>query len=307
MTVLVVGSVALDSVQTPEGTSLETLGGSAVYFSLAASHFTDVRMVAVVGSDFPEEHTHLLSSRGIDTRGLQQREGRTFRWEGVYEGAMNEAITLETQLNVFENFQPVIPPEYRDSDWVFLGNINPGLQKQVMEQIPGTRLVAMDTMNFWIQNSREPLLDVMKSVDLIIINETELRMLADTVNIIKGAKIIRNMGPTAIVVKRGEYGSALFYDNQWFFTPGYPEELVTDPTGAGDSFAGGFMGAVARAGRIDMETFQEAMIYGSVMASFNIQRFGPGMLTELTGELIETRFRSFQDLVNLHRSRLTPG
>jgi sugar/nucleoside kinase (ribokinase family) len=299
MAVLVVGSIALDSVNTPEGSRDEMLGGSATYFSLAASHLSPVRLVAVVGDDFPEEHRQLLADRSIDLDGLQILSGKTFRWSGEYRGAMNEAITLDTQLNVFQSFEPVIPRTYRNTEWVFLGNIDPVLQQKVMEQVPEAKLIALDTMNFWIEGSKDQLLATLKSVNLLLINEAELYMLAGTTNMVKAAKRVRELGPDTIVVKRGEYGAALFYRDEWFFVPGYPEENVTDPTGAGDSFAGGFMGSIAQSGKLDFETLKKAMIYGSVMASFNIQTFGPWFLAGLSREQIESKFAAFQKLVTL--------
>ncbi|MCD4652607.1 sugar kinase [bacterium] len=296
--VLIVGSVALDTVETPFGRKNEMLGGSATYFSMAASHFSPVRMVAVVGSDFPRESRDLLQSKSIDLKGLQVVEGRTFRWSGEYHGSMNEAITKETQLNVFEGFQPVLPKEYLDSKWVFLGNIDPVLQEKVLLQVKNPKLVALDTMNFWIEGARESLLKVLKKIDLLVINEGELSLLSGKSGIPAGVREIVGMGPASLIIKRGEYGSLLFHDNNWFFVPGFPEEAVIDPTGAGDSFAGGFMGSLARMGQLTPQNIRKAMIYGSVAASYNITAFGPWKLAGLTETEIESRFQEFRQLVS---------
>jgi len=295
--VLIVGSVALDTVETPFGIKNDMLGGSATYFSMAASHFSPVRMVAVVGSDFPQNSRDLLQSKNIDLKGLQVVEGRTFRWSGEYKGSMNEAITRDTQLNVFEGFQPVLPEEYIDSKWVFLGNIDPVLQYEVLTQIKAPELVALDTMNFWIEGAREALLKVLKKIDLLVINEGELALLSGKTSIPAGVRAVTEMGPSSLIIKRGEYGSLLFHKNTWFFVPGYPEEGVKDPTGAGDSFAGGFMGSLAKMGQISTETIRKAMVYGSVAASYNITAFGPWKLAGLSDSEIEDRFQEFRQLV----------
>ncbi len=299
MSVLIVGSIALDSVKTPWDQKDEMLGGSATYFSLAASHFAPVRLVAVVGQDFPEEYCRVFESRGIDLQGLQVKEGETFRWSGRYHGSMNEAETLHTHLNVFEGFKPVIPDEYRTTEWIFLGNIDPSLQTQVLSQVNNSQLIALDTMNFWIQGSHDALLETLKKIDLLIINEGELRLLTGKSNIPRAAGIVQTLGPKSLVIKRGEYGAVLFHDNEWFYVPGYPEEKVVDPTGAGDSFAGGFMGALARENTLTPTSLKKAMVYGSVMASFNITSFGPWALTALTPAMIEERYQVFRKLVSV--------
>lgn len=299
MSVLVVGSVALDSVTTPQGECFEGLGGSATYFSLAAIHLTPVNVVAVIGDDFPESYLSLLASHGINLDGLQVMPGRTFRWAGSYSGSMNEANTLKTELNVFQGFNPVLPESYRQSEWIFLGNIDPDLQRKVLTQIDGKRMVALDTMNYWISGHRNSLLQTLKSVDVAIINETELKLLTGDHNVPRAAAEMRKMGPRSIVIKRGEYGCILFHDDEWFFVPAYPETSVIDPTGAGDSFAGGFMGALARLGTTDFSSLKRAVIYGSVMASFNITSFGPWRLAELQEHEIESRFLEFRKLVVL--------
>ncbi len=296
--VLIVGSVALDSVETPHGHHKDTLGGSATYFSMAASHLAPVRLVAVVGTDFPESARQLFLSKNVDLTGLQVEEGKTFRWAGEYRGDMNEAITHQTDLNVFQNFQPRLPAEYTDSKWVFLGNINPSLQLSVLSQVKKPEIVALDTMNFWIVSARDTLLKVLEKIDLLIINEGELRMLTGESTLPAGVRRLREMGPQSLVIKRGGYGSILYSSDQWFYVPGYPEPHVVDPTGAGDSFAGGFMGSLARDASISHESLCRAMVYGSVMASYNITDFGPWKLASLTETQISKRYEEFRKLVN---------
>lgn len=295
--VLIVGSVALDTVATPFGQKEAMLGGSATYFSMAASHFSDVRMVAVVGCDFPESARNLLVSRDVDIQGLQVVEGKTFRWSGEYKGAMNEAITHDTQLNVFQGFKPVLPEQYQSSEWIFLGNIDPVLQKEVLSQVHKPKLVALDTMNFWIEGSRDALLDVLAQIDLLVINDGELKLLSGETSVPAGVKKILEMGPRSLIIKRGEFGSLLYHDDSYFFVPGFPEAGVVDPTGAGDSFAGGFMGALAKMGEITSENLRKAMVFGSVAASYNITDFGPWKLAGLTPLQIQTRFDAFRELV----------
>ncbi len=291
--VLVVGSVALDTVQTPMGTKNDMLGGSAVYFSLAASHFAPVRLVAVVGTDFPNDATNLLKSKQIDLTGLQIVAGNTFRWAGEYKGRMNEAITHDTQLNVFSSFQPVIPDSYADTEWVFLGNIDPVLQLQVLSQIKKPKWVALDTMNFWIQGALDKLLRVLKRIDMLIINEGELQLLTGKPDLRSGVKTLVSMGPKSVIIKRGEYGSVLYHSGTWFFTPGFPDTDLVDPTGAGDSFAGGVMGSLAKDGTVTSQTLRKAVINGSVIASYNITDFGPWKLAALTEKNITDRYDDF--------------
>jgi sugar/nucleoside kinase (ribokinase family) len=297
--VLVVGSVALDSVETPHGKRENMLGGSATYFSMAASHFSSIRMVAVVGTDFPEDARQLLNAKKIDLAGLQFVEGQTFRWSGEYRGSMNEAITHDTQLNVFQNFNPVLPPEYCDSEWVFLGNIDPTLQLSVLSQVRRPRLVALDTMNFWIESARPELLKVLREIDLLVINEGELRLLTGENSVPAGVKAMCKMGPKGLIVKRGEFGSILYFQDTWFFVPGFPESGVVDPTGAGDSFAGGFMGSLAQSGQINRASLRTAMVHGSIMASYNITDFGPWKLANLSKEQITERFQAFTEMVTI--------
>jgi sugar/nucleoside kinase (ribokinase family) len=296
--ILVVGSVAFDSLKTPFGHADEILGGAATYFSVAASYFAPVRVVAVVGSDFPQKELEVFRKHQIDIAGLAQVEGRTFRWKGEYGYDLNEAKTLDTQLNVFETFKPVIPEAYRSSEYVFLGNINPELQLSVLEQISRPRVVALDTMNFWIKGSMEALKRTIQHVDILVINDAETRMLANEANLVRSANRILEMGPKTLIVKRGEYGVLMFNGKSVFGAPAFPLEDVYDPTGAGDTFAGGFMGALAHAGEITERAFRRGIIFGSVMASFNVEKFGLQRLTELSRQEIDERFRQFKNLTH---------
>lgn len=298
MSILVVGSVAFDSVKTPFGEVKEILGGSATYFSVAASFFSPVNLVAVVGEDFGDENLEVFRKHAVDTRGLKQVPGRTFRWSGEYGFDLNEAKTLDTQLNVFETFQPEIPDGYRDSEYVFLGNIDPILQREVLSQVRKPKLVACDTMNYWIQSKPEELKKTLALVDILIINDAEARMLTNEPNLTKASKEIRSWGPKALVVKKGEYGVAMFMDGSIFGAPAFPLEEVFDPTGAGDSFAGGFVGYLAKAGRIDDATVRKAVVYGSVMASFNVEDFSLNRLKELSPSAIQQRYREFKHLTH---------
>jgi sugar/nucleoside kinase (ribokinase family) len=298
MSLLVVGSVALDSIQTPFGQREDALGGSAVYFSTAASLLTHVQLVAVIGDDFPEAHVKLLESRRIDTSGLVKvAGGKTFRWRGRYGANLNEAETLDTQLNVFADFAPTLPESFRDAPFVFLGNIHPALQARVLDQVRAPKLVAMDTMNFWIQGERKALLEVLKRVDVLTVNDGEARLLAQEVNVVKAARAIQQMGVKQVVVKRGEYG-ALFFDEHGhvFWAPAYPLESVFDPTGAGDTFAGGFMGYLARQGRFDPRSLRQAIVMGSVMASFTVEEFSVDRLATVTAVDLRNRYDTVQRL-----------
>jgi len=299
MSLVVVGSVALDSVETPFGHRSEVLGGSATYFSTAASFFGPVRLVAVVGQDFPEEHVQFLASRGVDLAGLVRSPGRTFRWKGRYQYDLNTAHTLETHLNVFADFQPELPERWRDSEWVFLGNIDPALQRRVLDQVRKPRLVALDTMNFWITSRRDSLLETLKRVDLLFINDAEARQLAGESNVVRAAQAILAMGPRALVIKRGEHGALLFFPGMDVFAASaYPLLTVFDPTGAGDSFAGGFMGYLARSGREDAGTMRRAIVVGSVLASFAVEQFSLERLRVLTPGEIRTRYAEFRQLTH---------
>jgi sugar/nucleoside kinase (ribokinase family) len=296
MGILVVGSVALDSVKTPSGMRDDVLGGAATYFSIAASYFAPVSMVAVVGEDFPEEHVSLLHRKGIDTAGLQRVAGKTFRWKGVYHDDINTRTTLDTQLNVFADFSPRLLSSHCSEEYVFLGNINPDLQLSVLEQVRNPKLVACDTMNYWIENAREALLKTLLKTNLLIINDSEARELAGELNIIRAANIILTMGPKVLVIKRGEHGALMFNGKSFFSVPAFPVEEVMDPTGAGDSFAGGLMGYLAASGATDDAALRKAIVFGSVMASFNVVDFGPKRLETLTFPEIEVRYREFHRL-----------
>jgi len=297
---LVVGSVALDSVATPFGKVREVLGGSATYFSYSASFFTRARLVAAVGEDFPKEHTRLLESRGVDTSGLSVVRGRTFRWSGEYGYDLNDARTLDTQLNVFAEFRPTLASEARSVPYLFLANIDPALQLEVLRQMTRRpKLVALDTMNFWIQGKRDALVRVLGEVDVVTINDAEARQLADEANLIKAARAIAALGPRTVVVKRGEYGALLLANGGFFMVPAYPLESVYDPTGAGDTFAGGFMGYLASRDATDGATLRRAMIYGSVMASFTVEDFSLNRLARLTPAEVSERYAEFEQLMRV--------
>jgi sugar/nucleoside kinase (ribokinase family) len=306
MGILAVGSVAFDAIKTKYGQVDKVLGGSATYFSLAASYFTDVRIVAVVGRDFTPEYENVLKKRGICTSGIQRQQGESFFWSGEYGDNLNEAKTHFTHLNVFENFDPQIPQEYRDSDILFLGNIDPVLQATVRKQMDGVRLVGGDTMNFWINGKRDDLANTLKLIDILLINDTEAKMLAGDTSVPRAAKKVLAMGPKALVIKHGEYGATVFLregafgiHHGPFRAPTLPIEEVVDPTGAGDSFAGGFMGYIASQSEINREVLKRAMFYGGVMGSFAVEKFGPQRLTELTRDEIDARFQMFRELTHL--------
>jgi sugar/nucleoside kinase (ribokinase family) len=304
MSLLVVGSVALDSVKTPFGEATDVLGGSATYFSVAASYFTDVQLVAVVGKDFPHSHLELLKGKNIDLAGLQVQPGKTFRWKGEYGYQLNEAQTLATHLNVFEKFRPQLPQSYLTPDVVFLANIDPELQLQVLHQVKRPRLVACDTMNFWIEGKREALLRTLHEVDILIINDGEARELAHEVNLVKAAQKIINFGPRMLIIKRGEYGALMFNDRTIFAAPAYPLEMIFDPTGAGDSFAGGCLGYLTQCYMrgnsfpANKAGIRQAVILGSVMASFNVESFSLERLKKLTWPEIQVRYKEFQKLTD---------
>ena len=298
---LVVGSVAFDSIRTPFGLRERSLGGAALHFSVSASFFTDVSVVAVIGDDFTDEDHQVFRERGINTDNLQRIPGgKTFRWTGEYGYDLNTAHTLDTQLNVFAEFNPQLSEAARQSPYLFLANIQPGLQRLVREQV-NARFVAMDTMNFWIEGAREELLQTIGVVDALLINDAEARELAQESNLIRAARKILTMGPQMVVVKRGEYGASFFTRDGFFATPAFPLESVFDPTGAGDSFAGGFMGYIARSGstgKIDDHTLRRAVIYGSVMASYNVEEFSCDRLRRLQTEEIQDRFRQFKEFTH---------
>jgi sugar/nucleoside kinase (ribokinase family) len=299
-TILAVGSLAFDSIKTPFGKVEKILGGSANYFSLSASFFTNINLVGVVGEDFPKNHITVLNQKGIDTTGLEIKSGETFHWVGEYEN-LNEAKTLSTFLNVFEHFNPKIPESYKNSNYLFLANIDPELQLSVYKQVKKPKLVAADSMNFWISGKKKSLLETLKIVDLLIINEGEALMLSEENNIVLSAKKIFEFGPKALIVKRGEYGSLLFTKKGIFSAPALPLAQVKDPTGAGDTFAGGVMGYLAHESA-DQSIFEDdlilrrAIIFGSVMASFTVEDFGLTNLLKINPTLIESRYRQFIEM-----------
>ena len=294
MSILVVGSVAYDSVKTPAGRRESALGGSATYFSVAASYFAPVSMVAVVGEDFREDDRAMLADHGINTEGLARAPGATFRWVGEYGENLSEAHTLDTQLNVFADFKPKLSAEQRKQRYLFLANIHPELQQQVLQQMEERpRIVAGDTMNFWIEGDTAALHRVIQEVDVLLINEGEARLLAKERNLAKAARGVLSLGPRMVVVKRGEYGAIAFTSDSIFAAPAYPLETVVDPTGAGDSFAGGFMGYLALSEDLSMQGYRRAMIVGSVMASFVVESFGLDRLSSLTVQEVRERFQQF--------------
>ena len=299
MSLLVVGSVAFDAVETPFGKREKMLGGSATHFSISASYFTDVSVVGVVGGDFGSEEEMVFEKHGIDTTDLERiPDGQTFFWQGRYDYDLNTAHTLDTRLNVFADFKPKLSDGSRKSRLVFLGNIQPDLQREVREQVRGAELVALDTMNMWINETRDSLLKTVAVVDVVIINDAEARQLAGEPNLIKAARKILSWGPKALVVKRGEYGAALFTGETYFAMPAYPLESVFDPTGAGDTFAGGFMGYLSSCEEIDESAMRRAMIFGSVMASFNVEEFGTERVQRLTHAEINERFHTFKQMTH---------
>jgi sugar/nucleoside kinase (ribokinase family) len=298
--VVVVGSVALDTVKTPFGNVTEALGGSATYFSYAASFFTQVRVVGAVGSDFPREHLELLSGRGVDVSAIEVLPGqKTFRWTGEYGFDLNEARTLDVQLNAFAAFKPKLGSAHRKAKFLFLANIDPVLQLDVLSQMERPALTALDTMNFWIEGKRDDLVRVLERVDVLLINDAEARMLAREPNLVKAARAITGMGPRTVVIKRGEYGSLLLSEGQFFFAPAYPLESVFDPTGAGDTFAGGFMGYLAQHDAVDLPSLRRAMVRGATMASFAVEDFSLDRLRRLEPREIESRLIVFADMVRL--------
>jgi len=306
MSILVVGSVAFDNITTPSGSVENILGGAATHFALAASFFTEVRVVAVVGDDFTAEHENVLKKRGIDTRGIERASGKTFRWGGHYTDNLNEAKTDFTDLNVFEQFQPKIPKEYADTQFLFLANIHPSLQAAVRHEMDGVRLTGGDTMNFWINKTPRELAEMLKLVNVLLINDTEAKMIAHETNLPRAAQKVLALGPQALVIKHGEYGATIFFregafgiGRHPFRAPSLPIEEVKDPTGAGDSFAGGFMGYIASQGDINREVLKRALFYGGVMGSFTVERFGTERLQELTREEIDARFQVFRELTHL--------
>jgi sugar/nucleoside kinase (ribokinase family) len=299
MSLLVVGSVAFDGIETPHGKVERTLGGAASYFALAASHFTPVRLVGIVGEDFTAKDEAVFRGRRIDLKGLEHAAGKTFFWAGRYSQNMNERTTLVTDLNVFANFNPTLPGEYRDSSAIFLANIDPTLQRSVLKQVQGKpKVVGLDTMNYWIERTPAELRETLKHAQILMINDDETRQLTGEHNLLKAAKAVFKLGPKTLVIKCGEHGALMVHNNFMFSVPAYPLEEVHDPTGAGDSFAGGFMGYLAGAGRVNEQTLRRAMVYGSVLGSFTVERFGVERLTKLKRSEITARARLFSRLTS---------
>lgn len=300
MDLVIVGSVALDTIEAPSGKVVRALGGSAVYSALVASNYCEVGLVGVVGDDFEAGHRDLLHGRGVDLEGLEVvRGGKTFHWEGRYGDDPNERMTIVTELNVFEHFKPELPKSYLDSGWLFLGNIDPELQLAVLEQYPGRPVTACDTMNFWIEGKRGELGRVLEKTDILFVNDGEARLLSGEINLVAAARKILAMGPGVLVIKKGEHGAHLFSDDLEFISPACPIENVIDPTGAGDSFAGGFMGSLAGSGKLDAGGLRRAMVYGTVSASFTCESFSVESLRELGMEEIEERYRRLVDITRI--------
>ena len=298
MSLVVVGSVALDTVETPFGRADAVLGGSGSYFSAAASLFHPVRLVGVIGDDFPVAELDFLRERGVDLDGLERASGPSFHWIGRYDFDLNVAHTIDTRLGVFADFRPVLPEAYRDAEWVFLANIDPELQLEVLEQVESPRLVACDTMNYWIQGKKAALLSLFERIDIVLLNDAEIRQLTGKANLLRAARDIMERGPKAVVVKKGEHGAMLFTADGVFFVPGYPLDAVFDPTGAGDSFAGGFLGYLAAGGTVDAPHLRRAMVYGSAMGSFAVERFSAGRLKDLTPADVHGRVREFRAMTS---------
>ena len=300
MSLVVVGSIALDTVITPKGRRDDAVGGSATFFSLAAEYFSPVSIVGIVGDDFPQRAIDEFKKRNIDLEGLEIKPGKTFRWGGEYKVNMKNRETLFTELNVFETFSPVLPDSYKKTDILFLANIHPELQLQVLDQMENKPLVGLDTMNLWIDISRDKLIEALKRVDIVIINDEEVLQLADTKYLVDGVKYIQDLGPKTVIAKKGKYGAELFHGNQHAVFPICPEDQLIDPTGAGDTFAGGFMGFLASKGRKDLsfDDYREAMVYGTVMASFLVESFSTDKLESLTRDEIDARLRMFCKIIS---------
>ena len=299
MPLLVVGSVAIDNVETPQARRDSLLGGSATHFSYAASFFTEVQLVGVVGEDWPAEHTEMFKRRGIDTSGLHVvRGGKTFRWTGRYEPNMNDRETLEIELNVFGEFNPMLSDEYRRAEYVFLANGVPALQLKVLDQVPGCRLAVADTMELWIQTTHGDLMQLFRRIDGLIINDSEAKLLADTENLVLAGHRVREMGPKFVVIKKGEHGAMFFSEHETYVMPAFPTETVIDPTGAGDSFAGGMMGYLAQNDNFDPETLKTAMAYGILVASFNVEGFGLERMQQITRDDIEDRMTGYRKMLS---------
>ncbi len=305
MSIVVVGTIGYDTIETQTGKAVEALGGSAAYFALAARFFAPVSLVAAVGTDFKPEHQQLLAERNIDLRGLETREGLTFRWHGRYHEDMNRRDTLNLALNVFADFTPDLLPDQRRADYLFLANISPELQTCVLDQMSSPKVVAADTMNHWIENARPELIKLLRRIDILTLNDEEARMLTGEQNLVKAGRAILKMGPKTVLVKRGEYGVLQFSEDGLFAVPAYPLEEVHDPTGAGDTFAGAFMGYIARNGRLNEGARRTAVVYGSVMASYVVERFSVQRIVDLTWDDVDGRYRAFLELTDSHHPRWT--
>jgi sugar/nucleoside kinase (ribokinase family) len=297
MSVVVVGSVALDNVKTPFGEIKNSLGGSATFFAFAASYFTKVNMVAVIGKDFPKKHINKMKEMGIDLEGLKTEDGKTFRWAGLYHQNMNDRDTISVELNVFEHFHPEIPKKYQKNPYLFLANINPGLHLEVISKIKNPKLIVADTMNIWIENTKPELKKTLKKVDILLINDSEAQMLTETLNLIKAGKKILAMGPKNVIIKKGEHGAMLMSKNEIFSIPAYPLEKVLDPTGAGDCFAGGFMGYLDGR-KVNFNNLKKAVVYGSIMASFSVEKFSAKGLYDLTKSAIQKRYNAYKKIAS---------
>lgn len=301
MSLLVVGSMGLDTIETPWGRAEDVIGGTAIYCGVTASYFAGVRLVGVVGEDFPQAEIAFMKSRNIDLAGLEIKPGKSFRWGGRYHLDLNTRDTLFTHLNVFETFKPVIPEVYRDTPFVFLGNIGPELQLDVLNQVRNPQLVALDTMNYWIEGTPEALGRVLARIDVLLVNDSEARLLAGEPNLVKAARLIRKMGPKIIIIKKGEHGAIMISDGTFFWAPAFPLENAFDPTGAGDTFAGGFMGYITKAAKINDETLRQAVIYGSTFASFAVEKFSLDRIRDLKEEEVRSRFGEFQAMTRFTR------
>jgi sugar/nucleoside kinase (ribokinase family) len=299
MSLLVVGSVAIDNIETPNDKRENVLGGAAVHFSYAASYFTPVQLVGVVGEDWPGEHTELLKGRGVDTAGLQVVEGgETFRWSGRYEPNMNDRETLEVHLNVFESFDPVLPDAFKRSEYVFLANGSPILQRKVFDQVTGPKLVVADTMDLWIEIQHDELLELFQSIDGLVLNDAEAKLLTGDENLVRAGHKVREMGPRFVVIKKGEHGAMFFSEHETYVMPAYPTEDVIDPTGAGDSFGGGMLGYLAEQGNFEPRTLKQAMAYGVVTASFNVEDFGLERMKTIERADIDQRMAEYQKMLS---------
>lgn len=301
MSLLVVGSMGLDTIETPWGRAEDVIGGTAIYCGVTASYFANVRLVGVVGEDFPQAEIAFMQSRNIDLAGLEIKPGKSFRWGGKYHLDLNTRDTLFTHLNVFETFKPVIPEKYRDTPFVFLGNIGPDLQLDVLNQVRNPQFVALDTMNYWIEGTPDALRRVLARIDVLLVNDSEARLLAGEPNLVKAARLIRKMGPKIIIIKKGEHGAIMISDGTFFWAPAFPLENAFDPTGAGDTFAGGFMGYVTKAAKIDDATLRQAVIYGSTFASFAVEKFSLDRIRDLKEEEVRARFGEFQAMTRFTR------